>query len=670
MVQKQAKKACDACHKRKVPCTFDRVRGRRKQAVRSRSKQTSEGSLVERLRKVEEALAQTLAAQNDSLSRVSQHFTSSSFPSQNKRNHENSTINTGQEHTQVAVTQPDPSNSPMLDSESVVQRESLPPVVASPSAVSYGQLHFGGFHLGHISQHNGLPLISDQGKEWIASKTGLIIDFDAGQQLLPTLALPLSAHHFTDPQDLYTLPDRLAIETMFNAFANSSFRLVFPVVDPQLFYDTINLAYLNWSGKSPSLEQISQKACVLAFASMIPLFQGSLTDLPPVDTDLCATKARYILTDVLEGSSLVTLQTAFMLNMHEIFLGRLRSASMFHAIACRMVFTHGGHHYTTTETNNGHISHDGRHRRQTRLLFWLTYIFDKDIALRTGQPPLMSDEYCDLTLPENYLECYEYLPDLTHHLPPESLGDNGLAPHLPGDPRLSHIKEKTSRLLYSAQAAKKTPAQLLFDIRDLDNELETWRKSIPPNFRPQLSIVKDSQVNVEEMHLPRSMRAITLHLEYHHLLATIHRASGRCMHDPDHEESNIDAQWRSTIESGVESSITLALEASRSTLVYLKATLKGLAVEAFWIVVFYPTAAMITIFFNILMHPLRVTAHADLELLVSATELIHNLPLSNHTCQQDEQTTLVKGFCMELVRLASGAIRKATSALQQENDVC
>jgi hypothetical protein len=223
-------------------------------------------------------------------------------------------MNNGKEPIQMAATQPDSSTSPMLDPESVIQRESLPPVVSSPSsAVSYGQLHFGGFHLGHLSQHNGLPLISDQGKEWIASKTDMQIDFDEGQQLLPTLALPLSAHPFIDPQDLYTLPDRMAIETLFNAFANSSFRLVFPLVDPGLFYDTINLAYLSWSGKSPSLEQMSQKACVLAFASIIPLFQGSLTDLPPVDTDICATKARYILTDVLEGSNLVTLQAAFML---------------------------------------------------------------------------------------------------------------------------------------------------------------------------------------------------------------------------------------------------------------------------------------------------------------------------------------------------------------------
>jgi hypothetical protein len=254
---------------------------------------------------------------------------------------------------------------------------------------------------------------------------------------------------------------------------------------------------------------------------------------------------------------------------------------MFHAMACRLIFTLGGQNYTAVKPNEDPLTHLQRERRQIRLLFWLCYIFDKDIALRTGQPPFMSDDYCDLTLPEDYLKCYEYLPGLTHSLSPELAGDNGLTPHLPGDPRLSHIKEKTSRLLYSAQAVRKTPAELLFDIRDLDYELETWRQSIPQDFRPQLSITNGSQVTVEGMHLPRSMRAITLHLEYHHLMTTIHRASGRLIHHPD-DEADIDAGWPSTIESGVESSIALALEASRSTLVYLKAALSGLAGEAFW----------------------------------------------------------------------------------------
>jgi hypothetical protein len=158
-----------------------------------------------------------------------------------------------------------------------------------------------------------MPLLSDEGKNWIASRTGEQVLFQTGPQLLLTPSPTLSTHHFSDSLDLWSLPDRSVVETIFDAFTNSSFRLVFPVVDPVLFKDTIKLAYNGWFGETPSLEHMSCKACVLAFVSIISLFKGALADLPPVNTDLCAAKARYILTDVLEGSSLATLQVAFML---------------------------------------------------------------------------------------------------------------------------------------------------------------------------------------------------------------------------------------------------------------------------------------------------------------------------------------------------------------------
>lgn len=215
-----------------------------------------------------------------------------------------------------------------------------------------------------------------------------------------------------------------------------------------------------------------------------------------------------------------------------------------------------------------------REASQLRLLFWLCYIFDKDIALRTGQPPLMSGDYCDLTLPDNYMECYFYLEDLN-----EDLNDahEELTPHLPGDPRLSYLKDKTCRLLYSAHAQKKSDAEILRDIRELDDELENWRQTIPPDFRPSLSIPEKKQEILRGMQLPRSMRHIGLHLEYHHLMTTIHRASERC-YTIQAENGTIEDDWN----PGVRSSIALSLEASRSTLIYLRAAVKGLAGEAFW----------------------------------------------------------------------------------------
>jgi hypothetical protein len=111
----------------------------------------------------------------------------------------------------------------------------------------------------------------------------------------------------------------------------------------------------------------------------------------------------------------------------------------------------------------------------------------------------------------------------------------------------------------------------------LDDELETWRLTIPPDFRPALSITEKHQITLQNMQLPRSMRHIGLHLEYHHLMTTIHRASERC-HTMHAENSTKEGDWN----IGVRSSIALSLEASRSTIIYLRAAVTGLAGEAFW----------------------------------------------------------------------------------------
>ncbi|KAJ4034861.1 hypothetical protein NW761_011352 [Fusarium oxysporum] len=683
------KRACDACHKRKIQCdstspdtpcnwcehhgldcTFNRVRGRKKTA-KARSRQTSEQSLAERLKRIEDALSQTLSNQKNSESSAAKPLTPSSLVSDPHKTSDPGTGDlTNDTPQKLSFNRPSSSFLRATDSRSASVSQGSPFISQAPSpaggftsSVSYGQLHYGGCHFGHISQHNGLPLLSEEGRQWIISKTGHEVILNPGATDHSNPSQSPAPHVYHDQRDLYELPERSITEKAFDAFIHSSFSLVFPVVERVLFKDTIELAYQPYTGNVPSLEHLSAKVGVLAFLSTIVLFQDTFADTPSIDTDLCATKARYLLTDVLEIASINNLQIVFMLNMHEIFSGRLRSGAMFHAIACRMVFTLGGHTYISSKPRSSQVTRSERERRQIRMLFWLCYIFDKDIALRTGQPPLMSDDYCDLTLPETYFECYEYLPKLNESLPQVSFEEESLMPHLPGDPRLSQLKDKTSRLLYSAQAAKKSHAQLLCDIRELDEELEAWRQSVPPSFRPALSITDESQVALQGMHLPRSMRHITLHLDYHHLMIAIHRASGRCM-EPDPGNPNDQPEW----VPGVESSNALALEASRSTLVYLRAAMCGVAGEAFWVIVFYPTAAMITLFFNILMYPLHERAEQDLELLKAAADLINNLPVRRLTTCEVSHMKLINDFVVELVRLGRSAICKANMERDHELD--
>lgn len=234
----------------------------------------------------------------------------------------------------------------------------------------------------------------------------------------------------------------------------------------------------------------------------------------------------------------------------------------------------GGHLLTDPWTMSEESSDDrcaswtAQAERHLRKLFWLCYIWDKEISLRTGQPPAVSDDHCDLTLPYGYLDIqyhdeffYSDVTDL----------DESAVPVLPGDLRLTMIKSKAATILYSVQALRKSDADLLRDVRELDEELETWRLSVPPRHRPVLSLTESVIWSREEK--PKSVRTVVINFEYHYLMATIHQATSRCR------------AWtaRESGETGsVRSSLALAVEASRSTLMSLRYAVHGLLEDASW----------------------------------------------------------------------------------------
>jgi hypothetical protein len=207
-------------------------------------------------------------------------------------------------------------------------------------------------------------------------------------------------------------------------------------------------------------------------------------------------------------------------------------------------------------------------RRHLRKLFWVCYIWDKEISLRTGHPPAIADEHCDLTLPSGYQDIlYRDEYPFGDVIP----SDESAVPLLPGDPQLNMIKSKAATMLYSAQALRKSDGVLLRDIRELDEELESWRLSIAPKYRPVLSVREPTAGFGGDK--PKSVRTVMMDFDYHYLMATIHQATSRCSAWTTRESREIDS---------VRSSLALAVEASRSTLVSLRSVVHGLLDDATW----------------------------------------------------------------------------------------
>ncbi|KAK7430440.1 hypothetical protein QQZ08_002959 [Neonectria magnoliae] len=537
--------------------------------------------------------------------------------------------------TQNSLPTPSPQFTPVSHPLTVTNHS--PPV-------TFAKIYFAGFLLGRINSSSGIPSFSPEGLQWIQSRAGEAPSFSAidagGFQRPPHLPLlpPLSTG-YGDMSSWLELPDRKIVHEHLHVFWSSIWSQ-FPLVDPVLFQQTINLAYESQLFP-PSTEHMAAKACIFIFLTITSFMQEEASDfIPQVDGDACAAKAQYLLPQVLLEVNTVTLQTIFMLAMYQAFSGQLPAALVSHSIACRITIMLGAHAEPAARTQcTGNLDYAERTKVHLRDLFLLCYTFDKELNLRTGHPPSLPDEDCDLTLPEGYLEA-QYTDNDDGSSPFRD--PKTAVPSFPVDLRLTLIKSRTSRLLYSAEGHRKTHAKLLSDIRELDHELEQWRLSVPLKFRPTLSRFREPRLEQDGKPL-KSTRIIMTHVDYHYIMVMIHFASGRC---------------NSGENDGVSSSLALCVESSRSTLFCLRAANHLLFGGAFCLILFHPIAAITTIFCNILLNPLDPAAKDDLNLLKTGPELIGRMRVQQlpHEILHIKQ---VNSFVAELVRLATFAIRNA-----------
>jgi hypothetical protein len=194
-----------------------------------------------------------------------------------------------------------------------------------------------------------------------------------------------------------------------------------------------------------------------------------------------------------------------------------------------------------------------------RKMFWGLYSIDKDLCFRTLRPPVINDDDCDMDigptphviLSETFLE-----------------GSPDTPAFYPADVRLSILKGKIYKSLYSTKASRNSDTELFRAIRELDEELDAWKSELPVIYRPARSPVRDVSTHVTE-----NVRLLLLHLEYYQCLSMIHRASARCS---TRDESN------GQRDSALQLSSDLCLEASRSTIHYLEASRQLPRGESFW----------------------------------------------------------------------------------------
>lgn len=142
-------------------------------------------------------------------------------------------------------------------------------------------------------------------------------------------------------------------------------------------------------------------------------------------------------------------------------------------------------------------------------MFWIAYLFDKDISIRSGRPSVQDDSDMNVDLP------LQDPPDGVGNVP--LLDGRGKANYFRIICRFGLITSKVYSRLYSTRASRQSDGELLNVIGELDRELEEWKESIPPDFQP------DSGIRIT--HRPLVLHIIAMHFAYYNCLATVHRMS-------------------------------------------------------------------------------------------------------------------------------------------------
>ncbi|KIW18739.1 hypothetical protein PV08_03028 [Exophiala spinifera] len=517
----------------------------------------------------------------------------------------------------------------------------------SPASSPAGLIYCAGYRLGDIGLFHGIPFLSRDGQQWI----GIRSDDESGaesetsppwhnqRQPWPTFSSFINPSHL-DVTKLLPLP---LVERFLANYFKSPFSEAFPIVDRVLFPKIIERAYTQ-QGSSP--ESATSKACIFAFLAFSSL-NGYDADpgLPPLHEQQCITAAQLLIPDLFTARpSAEVVDALLMFAIYNFGCGNVHAVDLMLSAVVRFLFMLGAHLYPGEEMDSlppEALSLEKRKALHLRDDFWICYVLDKEITFRTGRPPIINDSSCDLTFPKYYWK--------------QSDRNFKGVYRLPGDLRLSTIKSNAYERLYSPQALRKADAEILKDIRELDEMLENWRLSLPLERRPTLSAAQPPNKSTEtngDGSFDFDISTFLLKLEYHHCMTTIHQASSRC------------TNWvyNHRIDDGLSSSLDLALASSRAMLTYFSSVHDHLFPNIFWVAVFYPLSAILTLFCNIMLSPASASAASDLKILEWNIDFMSERNSKDFLLSVAQLTHLdrLKQSCVELLRLAR------TSVLQSQ----
>jgi hypothetical protein len=399
---------------------------------------------------------------------------------------------------------------------------------------------------------SGFSIFSPKGIEWVNQKTGrasfetmiqstAIESQESNSHMMPKIFEEIFGRTIYLP-----LPSREEALELLSLFFNH-FNFIFPLFHEETFMGLFERHY------SSSYDNTSWWACynvILAISHRLRVMSKITSAAEDEKAWGYLKNACSVFTELtMRNMDLMSVQA--LLGMAMFLLGTPNPQPAFFLVAAAMRVAQSiGLHKRGSGFNLPKAEQVQRNR-----VFWIAYIIDADICLRSGRPPAQDHDDMSIELPSAD--------------PDDHIGDVPL-PSGEGKCNLFRVMAESAlvttkvyKQLYSTTAGKKSDGELLTAISQLDKELEEWKDSIPIEFRPGHEI--------QSQHTPLTLHIVTLHFSYYNCLITIHRMSIQQGYWSTRlAEFAIQGRNATALNPRVYNSALICVNAARSTIDLLK----------------------------------------------------------------------------------------------------
>ncbi|KFA54511.1 hypothetical protein S40293_08939 [Stachybotrys chartarum IBT 40293] len=279
--------------------------------------------------------------------------------------------------------------------------------------------------------------------------------------------IPSGEDDIAAPSDSLELPPEDVVYPLVQGYL-SSFNSIYPLFDGQELYNTVDKWYRN------PLQRSSTSWAAVNIAMALAQYQGNGPKNPRISVTECLDKVQSALTEILMGDmELANIQVVLGLVVLFLATPDHRPASIFMAMAMKLVHAMGIHR------REGYDGIAPSEILQRKRVFWIAYILDRDISLRTRQPPVQHDLEIDLDLPSE-------TPD------PDGAGFVTAAwtyetfNFFLFRVQLAQIQGQVYDCLYSVRAQQMNSHAIVARAAQLQQSIHKWQSTIPPSFSAEI----------------------------------------------------------------------------------------------------------------------------------------------------------------------------------------